>query len=147
MNKPFLLVRKIYPDAILPTKAHDSDLGWDLYFHMTTGSRCILEPNRSGVKLYTGVAIKLPDNYGGIIRDRSSMAGQGLMVSGGVIDNGYIGELIVQMNNMNDEPIQVHKGQKIAQLILIPIVDVDLVEVSSLPITDRGEKGFGSSGA
>lgn len=138
-----LLVKKLLPTAKLPTKAHDSDLGYDLYIH----DGITLSANEFGAKLYTRIAIKLPEKFGAIIRDRSSLAKQGLFTSGGVIDNGYTGEIIVIINNTNDEKVYLEAGSKIAQMILIPFYQFEIIETTGeLPATPRGDKGFGSSG-
>jgi dUTP pyrophosphatase len=98
------------------------------------------------VSIKTGIAVQLPKGYGAIIKDRSSLASDGLHIVAGVIDNGYRGEIIIKMANLTDRPILIEEGSKIAQLILIPIVNCYLIETDKLSITERNDKGFGSSG-
>ena len=98
-------------------------------------------------KIKTGVAIKIPDGYVGLIWDKSSIASKGIKTMGGVIDSGYTGEIMIVVNNLNKEEIKIEKNQKIAQLIIQPYLKIEkILEVEDLGETDRGEKGFGSSG-
>lgn len=136
-----LQVKRIHPDGRLPTKAHSSDLGYDLY-----NREYITVPSYSVVRIKTGICIKLPNRYGAIIRDRSSMALRGLFVVGGVIDNGYTGEVIILFYNSNMHMEVIKEGDKIAQLIPIETTSWEIMEVEELEKTDRGSKGFGSSG-
>lgn len=145
-----LKIKKLTDSAIIPTKAHKTDLGYDLYADETV---TIQSPEV--VKIKTGIVIGFPEGWGGFIKDRSSMASKGFIVSGGVIDNAYIGEISVlisyQNPNKSDKTCPsskyiIHEGDKIAQLVLIPATDFPIEEVDDLGETDRGEKGFGSSG-
>ena len=133
-------VVRLTPTAILPVRAHVTDLGYDLF---ADSSEKIIHGET--VKISTGIAIGFPPGYGGFIKDRSSMASKGLFTTGGVIDNGYTGEISVMMTNSGSE-YYISKGDKIAQLVLIPVTNVEIEEVDSLGETDRGSKGFGSSG-
>jgi len=137
-----LKVKKLTSNAKLPTKAYKGDLGFDLYSIETV----TIKSNEKPVSIRTGIAIELPENYGALILDRSSLASQGLHVVAGVIDNGYRGEIIVKMVNLTKDPITLLEGTKIAQMILIPIVDCNIIEVNQLSETERNDKGFGSSG-
>ena len=114
--------------------------------HLYSIENVLIKPNEEPKSIRTGIAIQLPEGYGAIIKDRSSLASKGLHVVAGVIDNGYRGEIIVKMVNLTDKPIFIEEGSKIAQLILIPIVDCRVVESNRLTETERGSKGFGSSG-
>lgn len=139
-----LLFKRLTPSAKLPTKAHSSDIGFDLYadFDMTLYP---LEP----MKISTGISCGFPPGYAGLILDRSSMGAKGIKVMGGVIDQAYTGDLIVCLVYMDRDPhkiIKIAKGDKIAQLVLIPSYEVSIIEVAQLGDTERGEKGFGSSG-
>lgn len=140
MNKK-LLVNKLKRTAILPTRAYEKALAYDLY-----ADRVEEQPCHSGIiiKVHTGIAIQFPDGFGGLIRDRSSMAFNGYFVVGGVIDEDYRGEITVMLRKetwMNNPK----RGDKVAQLLLIPTPKAK-VEESSLTETKRGKKGFGSSG-
>jgi dUTP pyrophosphatase len=146
-----LRVKKLHPDAILPTKAYPGDLGWDLY----ACESLVLERKETSL-VSTGIAIAFPSGYGGLIRDRSSIATKReLFVVAGVIDNGYRNEIKVAFYNPGHvdsgwyEPYRdvINVGDKIAQLILLPVFNPALIEVSEFEDeTVRGEKGFGSSG-
>jgi dUTP pyrophosphatase len=140
MNSDLLKVKKLSETAKLPTKAHNSDLGYDLYADETV--RLFTD---SPTKIKTGIAVRFPENWGGFIKDRSSMASKGYFVIGGVIDHAYIGELSVVMTHTKGN-VFINKGDKIAQLVPIPLTKWNIEEVSDLEPTDRGEKGFGSSG-
>ena len=96
----------------------------------------------------TGVAIQFPRGYGGLIKDRSSVATkQKLFTVAGVIDNGYVGEIKIAMNNASGETQSFEKGAKIAQLVLVPVTNFTVTEVDELTTRDgRGQSGFGSTG-
>jgi len=137
-----MLVQKLDPDAKLPTKAHATDAGLDLY---AIEDATLTYNNLTKVK--TGIAVGFDKDTYGLFRDRSSMAAKGIVISGGVIDNDYTGELVVMLTLMGSvEPIHIKKGDKIAQMLILPIVYTTLRQVEELPKTDRGNKGFGSSG-
>ena len=137
-------VKKIVPHATLPSKAHNGDLGYDLY-----AVDQISVPTGDTVLIPTGLAIQFPNGYGGIIRDRSSVATKRkLFTVAGVIDNGYIGEIKVALYNSTDAVQTIYRGDKIAQVILIPTVDFVVEEVTDIASSDkRGENGFGSTGS
>lgn len=138
-----LKVKKLYANSILPRKAHDGDLGYDLFCNGIHN----IQPNE--IKLIpTGIAIQFPPNYGGLIRDRSSIATtQYVFTVAGVIDNGYTGHIQIAMFNAGKYPTWFRNGEKIAQLVLVPTVDFEVEEVSEIVSTDgRGENGFGSTG-
>ena len=136
-------VKRLSENAILPQKAHAGDLGYDLF----CSEEVMIWPGETKL-VSTGIAIQFPDGYGGFIRDRSSVATKlQLFTVAGVIDNGYTGEIKVAFHSTSDKFEQIHEGDKIAQLILIPTVDFAVEEVSELESLDgRGEKGFGSTG-
>ena len=137
-------VKKLSEYAQLPQKAHAGDLGYDLFSNEGTA---VFPGETKGVK--TGIAIEFPAGYGGFIKDRSSVATKkGLFTVAGVIDNGYIGEICIALHNGTDSLIHVGPGEKIAQLVLIPTVNFDVIEVDELISADkRGIGGFGSTGA
>lgn len=136
-----LKVKKLVENAKLPERKREGDAGLDLY--------CIEDveilPNE--IKLVsTGIAIEIPKGYFGLIKDRSGLASKGLHVLAGVVDENYRGEVKVVMINFGKEKIKLEKFSRIAQLIIIPYAKVEVEEVEELSETERGEKGFGSSG-
>ena len=136
-----LKVRRLSPDAVLPTVAHPSeDIGYDLY-----SCEDITIAARSATGVHTGIAIEFVPTAGGIVKTRSGLARKRLMCNAGVIDAGYRGEIIVLMENLGDEPYAVRKGDKIAQLLEHPFLAGEVVE-GELSDAARGAKGFGSSG-
>lgn len=137
-----LKVKKLSPDAMLPTVAHPGeDIGYDLF-----SAEDVTLPARGAIGVHTGIAIEFLPTAGGIIKTRSGMAKKRLMCNAGVIDAGYRGEVIVLMENLGDEPYTIHKGDKIAQLLEHPFLAGEVLETD---LTDavRGAKGFGSSGS
>lgn len=132
--------------AQLPTRAHDEDLGYDLY---AASPAMILSGDWSVVS--TGVSLALPSGVAGLVTPRSGLAAkQGVTVlnSPGLIDAGYRGEVGVILINHGDEPFRVQPGDRIAQLVLIPALLPVCKQVSELPEggDQRGAGGFGSSG-
>jgi len=137
-----LKVKKLHEKAKLPTKAYEDDLGYDLYSIETV----TIKPGEEPKTIRTGIAVEMPKGYGCFIKDRSSLGGKGLHVLAGVIDNGYRGELVIKMVNLSDRSYTLLEGSKIAQMVLIPIVECEVVETNELSSSERGTKGFGSSG-
>jgi dUTP pyrophosphatase len=132
---------RVVPDAILPTRAHADDAGMDLY--------CLEDVSlaaQSGLVTRTGIALAIPQGYVGMVADRSSMAKRGIKTAGGIIDAGYRGEIHIVLRNISAEEIHFKRGERIAQLLIIPIATPAIQEVSSLDETARGAKGFGSTG-
>lgn len=135
---------KVGPDGTLPTRGHQFDAGMDLYV-----SRTVVIPPHEFVDIPTDVAGALPDYYWGMLTGRSStLRKHGLLVHTGIIDQGYRGELFAGVMNLTDEPVEVKKGYRIAQLIPVPMPrsTIDPVEVVDLPEGERGDAGFGSTG-
>lgn len=136
-----LKVKKLSPDAMLPTVAHPGeDIGYDLY-----SAEDITLPAYGAAGVHTGIAIEFSPAAGGIVKTRSGMAKKRLICNAGVIDAGYRGEVIVLIENLADEPYSIRKGDKIAQLLEHPFLAGDVVE-DELTDAVRGAKGFGSSG-
>lgn len=135
-------IKKLSSDGQIPTKAHRSDAGYDLY----SSEPVVLVPmERKLVK--TGIAIALPVSLYGRVAPRSGLAvKKGLDVLAGVVDSSYRGEVGVVLINFSNERIFLDKGSKIAQLILEAHHDAQWEEVDSLPESDREDRGFGSSG-
>jgi dUTP pyrophosphatase len=96
----------------------------------------------------TGLAFKIPKGYFGLIKARSSQALKGLEVGGGVIDSGYVGEVKLILYNVKGRGrIEIEKGERVAQILFIPVLTLPLVEVDELSETERGNGGFGSTGS
>lgn len=146
-------IKKLFENAHVPTKAHPEDAAFDLYaflnedFEDGKGSGCI--PAGTTCKVGTGISFTPPEGYFGAIFARSGLATkQGLRPSNctGIIDPNYTGEIIVALHNDSDKPQYVTQGDRIAQLIFFPVLDVEFEEVEDLETTDRGATGFGDSG-
>ncbi len=135
--------QKINEDAIIPNYAHKGDAGLDLY---SVEDNYILKHGEiKGFK--TGIKIEIPSGYAGFFWDKSGLAVKnGIKTMGGVIDSTYRGELVVILNNLGNKEYVVEKKSKIAQLLVQKIEEVEFKEVENLDSTQRGEKGFGSSG-
>jgi dUTP pyrophosphatase len=140
-----LPVAKLKDNAVLPTRAHEGDAGLDLYAaeeaHIGPGERW-------GVG--TGVAVEIPDGHAGLVLPRSGLArehGISLVNAPGLIDSGYRGELrVLLLNNDPADIFRVVPGDRIAQLVLVPVALAAPVETAALTASERGEGGFGSSG-
>jgi dUTP pyrophosphatase len=140
-----LQVTRLRDDAHLPRQAYAGDAGLDL----AACERLTLQPGERSV-VSTGVAVAVPDGYAGFVQPRSGLAARhGLSVvnSPGLIDPGYRGELkVVLLNTDRTEPFTIEPGMRIAQLVIVPVPAVELVEVEELPESaERGARGFGSS--
>jgi dUTP diphosphatase len=136
-----LKVKKLAPDAVLPTVAHPGeDIGYDLY---SCEDITIAAHGAAGV--HTGIAIEFAPRAGGIVKTRSGLAKKRLVCNAGVIDAGYRGEIIVLMENLGDDRYEIRKGDKIAQLLEHPFLAGEVVE-GELGEAARGAKGFGSTG-
>jgi dUTP pyrophosphatase len=142
-----LRVKLLEPEARLPVVAHPGeDLGYDIF--LLEGASLAA---RATARLRTGIAVEArhPETgvpLGLLVRDRSSMAARGLACTGGVIDAGYRGEILVVMTNLSDSPIELRAGEKIAQMLPVPVLTGLVTQVADLEDSQRAEKGFGSSG-
>jgi dUTP pyrophosphatase len=137
-------VRLLRDDASLPSQAYDGDAGLDLAACEAT----TLGPGERAV-VPTGVAVEIPEGYAGFVQPRSGLAarnGIGIVNSPGLIDSGYRGEIrIVLLNTDARESFTVEPGMRIAQLVIVPVASVRLVEAEELAVSERGARGFGSS--
>ena len=140
-----VLVRRLDPDVPLPSYAHPGDAGLDL----VTTVDAILEPGERAL-LPTGIAIALPEGYAGFVHPRSGLAlkhGLSIVNAPGTVDAAYRGELAVTVINLDRrEAVHLRRGDRIAQLVVQRVEHAVLDEVDTLPGSDRGEGGFGSSG-
>ena len=133
--------------ARAPEVAHPGeDLGYDVF-----ALEAVELWARAAVRVKTGIAVEArhPDTGSGLgllVRDRSSMASRGVAVTGGVIDAGYRGEIQILLTNLTDEAIRLNAGDKIAQMIPVPVLTGTVSVVADLTDSSRAEKGFGSSG-
>jgi dUTP pyrophosphatase len=139
-------IRRLRPEAVLPARAYAGDAGIDL----AACDRHELEPGERAV-VGTGLAVELPVGYAGFVQPRSGLAAEhGITIvnSPGLIDAGYRGEvMVILLNTDRDATFVVEPGMRIAQLVVLSLVDVDLVEVDELETSERGRRGHGSSGA
>jgi len=134
--------KKLHPDAIVPKRAHDSDAGMDVYT-----IEDIRIPARGDMITGLGLACKFPKGHALLVYNKSGRATKLKLDKGAeVIDAGYRGEIHVHLFNHSDVNVVIRKGEKIAQLILVPIWAGQPVEVEELDETERGDGGFGSSG-
>lgn len=131
--------------AKMPTKAHELDAGFDLYLPKLPFERYAI-PSGHSLTVDTGVHIAIPKGYVGMIKSKSGLNVKDGIVCEGVIDAGYTGSIVVKAYNNS----LIHKtfsaGEKITQLVILPIPEVELEQVDSLEETERGNNGFGSSG-
>jgi len=135
-------IKKVEKDAKIPDQPYNTDAGFDLYAakHIEIG------PGEKGT-VKTGIALAIPVGHVGLIWDKSGIAMKGgLKTLGGVIDAGYRGEVIVGIANLSETKCIFEKGDKVAQMLIQKIETPELEEVDELYETDRGDKGFGSSG-
>jgi len=140
-NPSSINILRVSSEAVLPTRAHPDDAGLDLY-----GLEDIILEAGQGKVAKTGIALALPPGHVGLVADRSSLAKRGIKTAGGIIDAGYRGEIHIVLWNISGEPIQLKRGERIAQLLILPVATPAVVEVNTLDETQRGLKGFGSSG-
>lgn len=141
-----LPVRRLHPDAVVPARAHPGDAGLDLVaiapYDLPPGGRAAVA---------TGLAVAIPEGCAGLVVPRSGLARRhGVTVANapGLIDSGYRGELLVLLVNHGDDPHTVAPGDRVAQLVLVPVAALTPTVVDELPDSDgRGEGGFGSTGA
>ena len=136
-----LSVCRLSASAVLPKRAHPEDAGLDL-----TSLEDATLGGGEGRCMRTGIAMAIPTGFVGLIADRSSLAKRGLKTLGGVIDAGYRGELQIVVWNLSDSTIELKTGERIAQLLIIPMIAPQVVEVEGLDETLRGHGGFGSTG-
>ena len=133
-------IKVMLDEVMMPTKAHDIDAGFDLYapkdFVVRCGSSAIVD---------TGVHFQIPKNYTGFIKSKSGLNVNHGITCEGVIDSGYTGSVVVKLHS-NQKTVHFKKGQKIAQIVFLPIPDVELELADFFEETERGNGGFGSTG-
>ena len=139
-----LRVRRLRPEAVLPSRAYEGDAGLDLAacerYELPPGERALVP---------TGIAVALPEGYAGFVQPRSGLAaehGISIVNTPGLIDSGYRGEVRVALLNTDRRvAFTVEPGMRIAQLVVVPVPPVTVVETDELPESERGAFGFGSS--
>jgi dUTP pyrophosphatase len=141
-----LPIQRLRKEAVVPERAYTGDAGLDL----AACERVELAPGERAL-VGTGLAVAIPEGYAGFVQPRSGLAarhGLSIVNSPGLVDAGYRGELrVILLNTDSSEPVVVEPGMRIAQLVVLPIPELELVEVDELPASERGVRGFGSSAA
>jgi dUTP pyrophosphatase len=139
-----LPIQRLRPDAVVPARAYSGDAGLDL----SSCERVELAPGARAL-VPTGLAVAIPEGYAGFVQPRSGLAtkhGISIVNTPGLVDSGYRGELLVNLVNTDKrEAFVVEPGMRIAQLVILPIPELELIEVDELPESERGVRGFGSS--
>jgi dUTP pyrophosphatase len=139
-----LAIRRLRVDAVIPERAYSGDAGFDL----AACERVELAPGGRAI-VGTGLAVAIPEGYAGFVQPRSGLAarhGITIVNTPGLVDSGYRGELrVILLNTDTAETFVVERGMRIAQLVVVPVPEFELVEVEELPESERGVRGFGSS--
>jgi dUTP pyrophosphatase len=139
-----LPIQRLRPDAVVPARAYSGDAGLDL----SACERVELAPGERAL-VPTGLAVAIPEGYAGFVQPRSGLAakhGISIVNTPGLVDSGYRGELLVNLVNTDPrDAFVVEPGMRIAQLVILPIPELELIEVDELPESERGVRGFGSS--
>ncbi len=135
-------IKKLKPEARLPEYAHSGDAGMDFFsvenINIKPGERIVCQ---------TGIAMKIPDGYVGLIWDKSGIASKGgIKTMGGVIDSGYRGEIGIILQNLSKKDYNIKSGDQIAQMLIQKVESPKIEEINELDDTERGEGGFGSTG-
>lgn len=134
-------IKKLKPEAKLPSYAHEGDVGMDMY----AMDRVVVAPGEH-VRIWHGFALEFPTGFAAIVKDKSSISKAGLHTMGGVFDAGYRGEYNTHLVNLSSESYTIEAGDKVSQLVIIPVAIPELVEVDELTDSSRGTGGFGSTG-
>lgn len=138
-----LHIKKVHPDAKIPTFAHTTDAGMDFYV-----LEALTVAPMTRAQVGTGIAVQIPNGYVGLVWDKSGLSHKkGLKTLGGVIDAGYRGEVFIGVVNLGAEPITFEAGDKVAQMLIQKVEHPEIVEVEELGDADRGMGAFGSTGA
>lgn len=134
-------IKRLHKEAKLPSYAHPGDAGLDLY--------CLDDvtvPPGAHQRFMNGFALEFPEGYVAIVKDKGSISKAGLHVMGGVFDAGFRGEYNVHLVNLSDKTYKFEKGDKVAQLVILPVARAKLIETDSLSDSSRGAGQFGSTG-
>lgn len=150
-----LKIKRLHKEAKVPTRAYQGDAGIDLYaieakmipvYKPGEFIEFASLPQEAVVEIKTGIAIEIPEGHYGEIKCRSSLGKIGMRIHSGVIDAGYRNEITIWIQNLGQREYIVNKGDKVAQLIIKPVVNFEITEVKELSKSERGLKGHGSSG-
>ncbi|MBI3306017.1 dUTP diphosphatase [Candidatus Nomurabacteria bacterium] len=134
-------IKKLKENAKLPKYHHQGDVGMDLY----TIETVTVKPGEH-YRFWHGFALEFPEGYGALIMDKGSISKAGLKTMGGVFDAGYRGEYNTHLVNLSDKSYTFEEGDKVAQLVILPVTIAELEEVDKLSESARGEGKFGSTG-
>jgi dUTP pyrophosphatase len=134
-------IKKLKENAKLPSYAHSGDVGMDMYAMETV----TIKPMEH-YRFFHGFAMEFPEENAGIIMDKSSISKAGLIHMGGVFDAGYRGEYNTHLVNLGSEPYTVEEGDKVSQLVIVPVVIAEIEETDTLSDSSRGMGAFGSTG-
>ena len=142
-GKMKIKLKKVHPNAVLPTYAKSGDAAMDL--HATE----VIKDKYGNYVYLTGVAIEIPAGFVGLLFPRSSVSRTSLSLANsvGVVDSGYRGEIMLKYRQVVGENIIYRAGDRVGQLMVIPHPKIEFIEVDELSITDRGDGGFGSTGS
>lgn len=141
-NDTMLNIRVVLDDgAFVPKKSHTEDAGFDLQ----TPRWCVVKAH-SSLSIDTGVHIGIPYGYCGFLKSKSGLNIKYGITCEGVIDCGYTGSIVAKLRNDSDKDFVFEAGDKITQIVILPIPEVEMTVVSSLEETERGNNGFGSTG-
>lgn len=136
-----LIIERVNPQAKLPQKAHQGDAGYDLY-----ANDFYSIPPYGQALVSSGIRMIIPDGYVGLVWDKSGLAFQGIKSMGGVIDSNYRGEIKMVVKNLSEDDFNIVPGQKVAQILIQPVLDLEISEENIIDETERQANGFGSSG-
>ena len=144
--RPPLRIQRLHADAVLPARQHPGDAGLDL----VAVEAATLAPGGGRATIGTGIAVEIPEGWAGLVCPRSGLAakhGIGVVNGPGVIDSGYRGEIRVVLHNTDPaEPFSIEPGDRIAQLLLTPVLIAAVEETRELSDARRATAGFGSTG-
>jgi len=134
-------IKRLKPEAKLPSYAHPGDAGLDLYSLEDAEI-----PPGGFYHFYNGFALEFPEGFAAIVKDKGGLGKAGLHALGGVFDAGFRGEYNVFLVNLSDKPYKFEKGDKVAQLVIFPVAHAKFVETETLSDSSRGTGQFGSTG-
>lgn len=134
-------IKKLKDNAKLPSYAHPGDVGMDVYAMET-----VTIPPMGHARFWHGFAMEFPEGYAAIIKDKSSISKAKLTQIGGVFDAGYRGEYNTHLVNLGSEPYTVEEGDKVSQILIVPVIIAEIEENDTLSESARGEGAFGSTG-
>ena len=129
--------------AFAPSQGHSADAGYDL---KVPAHMCGFVKPRDSAIVDTGVHFEIPEGYVGFIKSKSGLNVKHGLICEGVIDSGYTGSIVVKLYNLSDEPYFINGGDKLTQIVFLPIPKIEFEQVDTFADTERGDNGFGSTG-